>query len=157
MLLNVLKEVENLGFKVLAIVSDNNSVNRRAFELFTPNKLLKPHVQHPFDIARQLCFIFDTVHIFKCIRNNWQSKKDCDGTISFPDMENDHIVYKAKYKGHFQKICQNSISKFSKLKIINCLIYFWIHAWKYLIFKDTMIFELNFSYNQIYLTLKVNL
>lgn len=117
MLLNVLKEVENLGFKVLAIVSDNNSVNRRAFELFTPNKLLKPHVQHPFDIARQLCFIFDTVHIFKCIRNNWQSKKDCDGTISFPDMENDHIVYKAKYKHleNMYEIEKKSLAKFGHL------------------------------------------
>lgn len=38
MIMKILQMVEELGFQVISLVSDNNSVNRKAFELITPNK-----------------------------------------------------------------------------------------------------------------------
>ena len=50
-----------------------------------------------------LFFIFDTVHILKCIRNNWQSKKNDDGSLCFIDTDNDNILFTAKYR-HLEKL-----------------------------------------------------
>ena len=89
MISQVLKEVESIGFKVISLVSDNNSVNRKAFELFTPNNLLQPSIPHPIDDKRLLFFIFDTVHIVKSIRNNWINKRSANCTLKFPSIESD--------------------------------------------------------------------
>lgn len=120
LLSKILKEVEDIGFKVLAVVSDNNCVNRKAFELFTPNKILRPYIQHPNDPSRQLFFIFDTVHIFKCLRNNWLGKKDDNVSISFPDFEQHNIIYKAMFK-HLENLY--SIEKHSLVKYGHLLSY----------------------------------
>lgn len=73
---DVILEMEKIGFCVLSLISDNNPVSRKAFELFSDNKIIQPCVPHPFDVQRKLFLIFDTVHIIKCIRNNWHVKKD---------------------------------------------------------------------------------
>ncbi len=85
--LDIIIKLENIGFEVLSLISDNNAVNRRAFELFTTENTLKPYITHPNNPSRQLFFIFDSVHI-KCVRNNWISKKLQDG-IKFPDFDSD--------------------------------------------------------------------
>ena len=63
MLSKVLKEFKNIGFTILAIVSDSKCVNKKAFILFFPNKIPKPYIQHPNDPLRQLFFSFDIVNI----------------------------------------------------------------------------------------------
>ena len=79
--------MEKIGFQIISIVSDNNNVNRKAAELLTPNKLLSSVIQHPFDETRKLFIIFDAVHILKCIRNNWERKKDFNRVIEYPDFD----------------------------------------------------------------------
>lgn len=68
--MKVLERVERAGFKVVAIISDNNRVNRNVFEKMCGGQL-SPCITHPFDSARKLFFLFDSVHLLKCIRNNW--------------------------------------------------------------------------------------
>lgn len=98
MCVTVIHQIEKLGFSVIAIVSDNNNINRRAFELFSTTKILQPCVPHPISPNRKLFFIFDTVHIIKCIRNNWLSKKDGDKIFKFPHFETGEEIFTAHYK-----------------------------------------------------------
>lgn len=96
MLLHVIEEVEKVGFTVLASVSDNNAVNRKAYELLTPNGILQPSIAHPVDSGRKLFLIFDTVHILKCIRNNWIAKPE--RVLKFPDFENFDLIVTAAFE-----------------------------------------------------------
>jgi len=52
---------------------------------------LKPFVQHPCAAHRKLFFLFDSVHLLKCIRNNWLGQSDVDNTFAFPDIEDGSI------------------------------------------------------------------
>ena len=47
--------------------------------------------------------MFDSVHILKCIRNNWLNAKSLDKTFSFPDID-DHSL-----------ICYSSFNTLDKL------------------------------------------
>jgi hypothetical protein len=91
MCFSIICSLEKMGFNVIAVVSDNNIINRKAFALFSPVKILESNVPHPCDSNRKLFFIFDTVHIIKCIRNNWISKKDGNKTMKFPDIKSNTI------------------------------------------------------------------
>ncbi|GFW19621.1 transposable element P transposase [Trichonephila clavipes] len=74
-------ELDGIGFKVIGVVSDNNSINRKAMSNFSvPPKL---------SISNPLFFVSDSVHIFKCIRNNWINQKNAGQCFYFPDFE-DH-------------------------------------------------------------------
>ena len=46
---------------------------------------------HPCDIDRPLFFMFDSVHILKCVRNNWLNQKSNDKLIVYPFFEFDDI------------------------------------------------------------------
>ena len=39
---------------------------------------------HPVDKSRSLFFILDTIHILKCIQNNWINQKPCRTSLIFP-------------------------------------------------------------------------
>lgn len=82
----------------MSVVSDNNAVNRKAFQLFTENKTLEPCISHPVDPSRKLFFIFDVVHILKCIRNNWISNRVKNCSLRYPEFEANHS------ERHFQNI-----------------------------------------------------
>ena len=86
----VLVALHKLGFKVIALISDNNRINRNAFERIC-NGSLKKSIPHPYDPQSELFFLFDTVHLFKCIRNNWLNVKDPIQTFVFPPFDgNNH-------------------------------------------------------------------
>ena len=87
-LFNIIKRLiiglEEIGFKVLCVIMDNNAINKKAMSLFcTPVKLSSVY-PHSVLKSRPLFFIFDSVHILKCIRNNWLSQKDASKCIIFP-------------------------------------------------------------------------
>lgn len=93
----VLSQLHLLGFKVLSLISDNNRVNRKAFEEFCGGSL-KEYIMNPFDNKYKLFFLFDTVHIIKCIRNNWLNVKSPIQTFVFPPFNKEHTnenVHKA--------------------------------------------------------------
>lgn len=63
----VLKKViiglEEIGFEVLVVATDNNAINRKAMSLFSAENELRIMYQHPKDMSRPLFYVIDTVHI----------------------------------------------------------------------------------------------
>jgi hypothetical protein len=79
------------GLKIISIISDNNRINRNMFQKFSANGNI------PFNLEGVPVHVFyDTVHIFKNIRNNWINLKDSEKTFIYPSFENDS-VYRAKF------------------------------------------------------------
>ncbi|XP_042909025.1 uncharacterized protein [Parasteatoda tepidariorum] len=75
-LVKIILGLEKIGFHILCVTSDNNSLNGKAMSYFsTPSKLSFVYA-HPADPERSLFFLFDPVHIFKCLRNNWLNQKN---------------------------------------------------------------------------------
>lgn len=95
---DVLNMLERIGFQVISLIADNNIINRKAYELMTPNKTLQPSILHPLDSSRRLFFMFDTVHILKCIRNNWQTKRNVNKTLCYTDMNDPSKILCAQYR-----------------------------------------------------------
>ena len=79
-----LRSLEGIGFHAIAVITDNNAINRKAMLNFClPPQLLTVY-PHPCDSSRPLFFILDSVHIFKCIRNNWLNQKTEGKCLIFP-------------------------------------------------------------------------
>jgi hypothetical protein len=78
----------SIGFKVVCVVTDNNSINRKAMTLFSTPPELKIAYCHPSDKTMPLFYVIDSVHIYKCVRNNWLNQKDEYQTILFPTFGN---------------------------------------------------------------------
>lgn len=69
-------DLESLGLKVIAVVSDNNSINRKAMKFFANPSKASIVYQHPADPSRPLFFILDSVHVLKSVRNNWLNQRN---------------------------------------------------------------------------------
>ena len=74
--------LESIGFKVIAVITDNNAINRKAMSKFVSPPKLSIVYPHPSNQIRQLFFFFDTVHPLKCVRNNWLNIKSAGKCIS---------------------------------------------------------------------------
>ena len=68
--------------------------------------------QHPCDIDRPLFFMFDSVHILKCVRNNWINQKSNDRSIVYPFFEFNDIKTKA---------FSDNIASFNSLKQLHAV------------------------------------
>ena len=62
--------LESIGFKVIAVITDNNALNRKAMSKFVSPPKLSIVYPHPSNQIRPLFFLFDTVHLLKCVWNN---------------------------------------------------------------------------------------
>ena len=62
--------LETVGFCVIAVITDNNDINRKALSKFASPPQLYIVYPHPCNAPRPLFFLLDSVHILKCIRNN---------------------------------------------------------------------------------------
>ncbi|XP_055928146.1 uncharacterized protein LOC129959352, partial [Argiope bruennichi] len=77
--------LENIGFKVICVVTDNNSVNQKAMSQFaSPSQSYSILYPHPVNKERPLFFMIDTVHLLKNIRNNWINQKNVDKCMFYP-------------------------------------------------------------------------
>lgn len=79
--------LEKIGFRVACVVSDGNSVNKKAMSHFTSpptNGIVYPH---PFDPARPLFYVIDPVYILKSVRNNWLDQSNDLLCFSFPEFQ----------------------------------------------------------------------
>ena len=85
---DVLNLLHKTWFVVLGVISDNNSVNRNAFTSMCGG-VLKTHILNPYCANEPLFFLFDTVHLFKCVRNNWLNQQDSEKTFIFPQFPHD--------------------------------------------------------------------
>ena len=90
MIVDVLKLLHKTGFMVLTIMADNNRINRNAFTTLY-NGTLQPMIHNPVS-GRPLFFLFDTIHLMKCIRNNWLAQNDAEKNLSFsPNKFHQHL------------------------------------------------------------------
>ena len=87
----VIKVLHDIGFQVLTLVSDNNRVNRHMFEKLCGGSLTS-FIRNPCNHNDCIFLLFDTVHLLKCIRNNWLNKKNPAQTFVFPSPENPNVV-----------------------------------------------------------------
>ena len=77
--------LEEIGFQVLSIITDNNAINKKkSISLFCSPPKLSIIYPHPVLKFRPFFFPFDSVHILKCIRNNWLGQKDPSKCMVFP-------------------------------------------------------------------------
>jgi hypothetical protein len=76
----VIVMLENAGYFVFCLISDNNRVNRNMFTQMC-NGELQPYIKHPLNDERKLFFLFDSVHLIKCMRNNWLGQLDSNHTF----------------------------------------------------------------------------
>ncbi|XP_055928711.1 uncharacterized protein LOC129959843 [Argiope bruennichi] len=80
--------LENIGFKVICVVTDNNSVNQKAMSQFaSPSQSYSILYPHPVNKERPLFFMIDTVHLLKNIRNNWINQKNVDKCMFYPNFK----------------------------------------------------------------------
>ncbi|GBN15042.1 hypothetical protein AVEN_182966-1 [Araneus ventricosus] len=84
--------LEGIGFTVIGIITENNSVKRRAVELFIDLPELSYCYPHPVDKSRPLFFVVDPFHLFKCIRNNWLNQKNDGRCFFYPKFDSVHAV-----------------------------------------------------------------
>lgn len=78
-------ELENAGLTVIAVITDNNSINRKVMSLFSETRTVDIVYPHPVDKARPLFYVVDPVHLLKCIRNNWLNQKNPGTCIFYPE------------------------------------------------------------------------
>ena len=71
LMLQVITNVTNAGFRIVSIISDNNVVNRMSFMLISGSDTLRPYIMNPVKPSQKIFILFDTVHLLKCVRNNW--------------------------------------------------------------------------------------
>ncbi|KAG1648620.1 hypothetical protein GQR58_029695 [Nymphon striatum] len=77
---DVLKLLDNIGFNVVLICMDNHPVNRSYITKILCEGNLKPQVKNPIN-GNPLFVLFDPVHNFKNVYNNFQSKN----IFKYPD------------------------------------------------------------------------
>lgn len=93
----IILELENMGFKVVTVVTDNNAINRKAMSFFSNPPQICESYKHPADNDRPLFFIIDTVHILKNIRNNWLNQKNGQIMV-YPDFDDFSIKREARFE-----------------------------------------------------------
>ena len=65
--------VENAGGVVVGSITDNHKINQHYCKLFTRKSDFE--AVHPLNPERPWFLLYDSVHLLKCIRNNWISEK----------------------------------------------------------------------------------
>jgi hypothetical protein len=93
---NIINMLESCGYDVFCLISDNNRINRNMFSILCGGEL-KPWIPHPCDSERRLFFMFDSVHLLKCIRNNWLGQKDVERTFTYPDFVSGNQLCRASF------------------------------------------------------------
>lgn len=81
--MRVIDTLSEIGFQVLILCTDNASTNRK-FVTSLGSGMMQPHVTHPYIPEKKLFLLFDPVHNFKNVYNNFQSR----AKFSCPDFEN---------------------------------------------------------------------
>ena len=88
-------DVTQAGFTIVSIISDNNIVNRKIFLLLSGTDHLVPYFINPYKTSNKIFMLFDTVHLLKCLRNNWINLKDTAKEFVFPDFSDSNVISKA--------------------------------------------------------------
>lgn len=87
---NTILGLEKLGFHVISVVTDNNSINRKAMTQFVSPPSINILYPHPADKSRPLFYVTDPVHLLKSVRNNWLNQKNAEQCMYFPVFDDVH-------------------------------------------------------------------
>ena len=119
----VIANVTEAGYQIVSIISDNNVINRKSFILLSGSETLKPFIINPLN-NEKIFLLFDTVHLLKCICNNWLNLKGDQKTFDFPDIANKDIIWAASFS-HFEVL--HELEQTSLIKQAHRLNYKSIH------------------------------
>lgn len=92
----IIKSLHELDLYVLSIISDDNAINKSMFGKFKKHIFGFGSVCNPANSIQPLFLIYDPVHIFKNIRNNWISLSSYP-VFDFPDIDDPNIIRKADF------------------------------------------------------------
>ena len=92
----VIRNVTLAGYRIVCILSDNNLVNRKVLMKLSGTDHLVSLIMNPIHITQKILLMFDTVHLLKCVRNNWIN--DIDQTFTYPDFDNCSFIISACFK-----------------------------------------------------------
>ena len=98
----VLNLLEEAGFVVVCLISDNNRINRNMFQKLGHTDL-QSHVTNPANDKKNIFLLFDSVHLIKSIRNNWINQLDSEKTFICPDFYEPSKIIKPKFS-HLRSI-----------------------------------------------------
>ena len=87
LILKTITGLETIGFRIISVITDNNAINSKAMSLFSSPPKKSIVYPHPSDNSRPLFFILDSVHILKCISNNWLDQKTDNQCIIYPSFD----------------------------------------------------------------------
>uniref|UniRef100_A0A1E1X262 Putative tick transposon n=1 Tax=Amblyomma aureolatum TaxID=187763 RepID=A0A1E1X262_9ACAR len=79
MTMEVMKAVEDVGFRVLRIVTDNHQTNVALFKGLSEDGTLAHAVPHPLRTGHPLFLSFDPNHLIKNLRTNFLEREMTDG------------------------------------------------------------------------------
>ena len=82
MIKQVIANVTEADYKIVSIISDHNVINRKSFILLGGSDTLKHFIINPLN-NEKIFLLFDTVHLLKCICNNWLSLKGDQKHLTF--------------------------------------------------------------------------
>jgi len=112
--MKVIVMLESIGYLVLCLISDINRVNRHMFTDLC-NGELKPYIEHPCCSTRKLFFLFDSVHLLKCVRNNWLGQADVENMLNFPKFSGDSDVLSQASFAHVRQLYDSEKDNIVKL------------------------------------------
>ena len=103
----IISQIRQAQGNLVSIICDNNRVIHKNFEMF--------NLVSPWRTVDDIFLLFDFVHIFKCVRNNWITEKT--GEIKF---HHDNEEYVAKWEDiiKLQKSEDSDLVKMSKLTYV---------------------------------------
>ena len=83
-IMEVLTDLQEIGYKICCITGDNSKVNRGCFlKLLSESKDKNYFILPGKDIRTYI--MFDAPHMIKCVRNNWLNVKNSSKTLEMPN------------------------------------------------------------------------
>ncbi|KAH9365563.1 hypothetical protein HPB48_008924 [Haemaphysalis longicornis] len=112
----LIMRLESACLHVVAVITDNHAIKRKMMSLFSAKNEAGIVFSHPANQQQPLFHIVDTVHLFKCIRNNWINQKDENNSFLYPPFEScgSGEDQKASFT-FFRKLYQGEQSKLAKV------------------------------------------
>uniref|UniRef100_A0A6P7GTB0 Uncharacterized protein LOC114346153 n=1 Tax=Diabrotica virgifera virgifera TaxID=50390 RepID=A0A6P7GTB0_DIAVI len=108
LVLQSIQYIQDCGFKVLCVITDNNRLNQNMFGQLSPQFC----ITNPKFNNENIYLLYDFVHVFKNIRNNWLNKKDTEKTFIFPDFN--HSVLRKSFVKDLRTLYQLEINYLTK-------------------------------------------
>ena len=89
----VLEAITPLGYNVVSTLVDGHSSNVKVYKDELCNNDLRPYITHPLDETKKIFLPFDASHVFKCVYNNFQTRK----SFSCPPFEGEIVERKFQH------------------------------------------------------------